>query len=280
MRIAVTGATGFIGRHVMDALLRLGHQPLAVVRDSAVVPEWAGAEVVRMDLAAADASTFERLGRPDSLVHLAWGGLPSYRSLHHFETELPTSYRFLSALVREGLGSVVVAGTCFEYGMHCGALLEQDSDPVLPYAFAKHTLRRQLELMCERTPFALTWGRLFYLYGAGQASGSLLPQLQRAIAEGQVEFPMSGGEQLRDFIEVREASDHLARLAIGRANVGIVNICSGRPTSVRAFVENWLSVNGKSIRLALGRYPYPDYEPMAFWGSRQKLDSCLLSLGG
>lgn len=264
----------------MDVLLRSRHQAVAVVRESAKIPEWTGAEIVRMDLAAADAGTFERLGRPDAIVHLAWGGLPAYRSFHHFETELPTSYRFISTLVKEGLGSVVVAGTCFEYGMRCGELSEEDSDPALPYAFAKDTLRRQLEFLRERTPFALTWGRLFYLYGEGQASGSLLPQLERAIAEGRSEFPMSGGEQLRDFIDVREAADHLAKFAISRADKGVVNVCSGRPTSVRSFVENWLSDNGQSIRLALGQYPYPDYEPMAFWGCRRKLDACLQSLGG
>jgi len=50
--------------------------------------------VVRLDLAAAPANTFELLERPDVLIHLAWGGLPNYRSLHHFEQELPLQYRF------------------------------------------------------------------------------------------------------------------------------------------------------------------------------------------
>ena len=104
------------------------------------------------------------MGRPDVLIHLAWGGLPNYRSLHHFEHELPIQYRFLSDLVRSGLSGLVVAGTCFEYGMQSGQLSEDmGSCPDNPYGFAKDALRRQLEYLHEVNSFALTWARLFYI---------------------------------------------------------------------------------------------------------------------
>jgi len=54
-----------------------------------------------------------------------------------------------------------------------------------------------------------------------------------------------------------------------------VNVCSGRPVSVRRLVEGWIRDNGWTIDLNLGHYPYPDYEPMAFWGERRKLDRIL-----
>jgi dTDP-6-deoxy-L-talose 4-dehydrogenase (NAD+) len=88
---------------------------------------------------------------------------------------------------------------------------------------------------------------------------------------------MSGGEQLRDYLPVGEAAKHLVSLAVGSKDNGIVNICSGEPVSVRSLVEGWIKDNGWSIKLNLGVYPYPDYEPMAFWGDRQKLDRCLRS---
>jgi dTDP-6-deoxy-L-talose 4-dehydrogenase (NAD+) len=67
----------------------------------------------------------------------------------------------------------------------------------------------------------------------------------------------------------------IVSLAIGNRDDGIVNICSGRPISVRKLVEDWITENEWSIELNLGHYPYPNYEPMAFWGERQKLDRCL-----
>ena len=54
-----------------------------------------------------------------------------------------------------------------------------------------------------------------------------------------------------------------------------MNVCSGRPVSVRRLVEGWIRDNGWTIDLNLGHYPYPDYEPMAFWGERRKLDRIL-----
>lgn len=277
MKVAVTGATGFLGGYVVEELAARGHEIVAIVRD---LRRLSGAvaskcRYVQLDLTQPVEGMFHRLGSPEALVNLAWGGLPAYRSLHHFEQELPAAYRFISSLADEGLAQVLVTGTCFEYGMRSGPLDEaMDVQPTLPYAYAKNALRSQLEFLSAGR-FALTWTRLFYLYGDGQAAGSLLPQLQRALAEGQTTFPMSGGEQLRDFIHVREAARVLVELMEQRQSLGVVNVCSGRPTSVRSFVERWLSENGCSIELELGKYPYPDYEPMAFWGSRTKLDRIL-----
>ncbi len=277
MKIAVTGATGFIGRHVLNALAGQGVEVTAVVRPLAAAPSGLPCDrVAHLDIREAPADAYELLGRPDALIHLAWGGLPNYRSLHHFEQELPGQYRFLKNLVAAGLDTLLVAGTCFEYGMQSGALSEEmEACPDNPYGFAKDTLRRQLEYLRRTQPFNLVWSRLFYLYGEGQAESSLLPQLRQAVARGDAAFDMSGGEQLRDYLPVGEVAKSLVALAMKRHDAGVVNVCSGQPVSVRKLVEGWIRENGWSIDLNLGRYPYPDYEPLAFWGDRRKLDNLL-----
>ena len=133
------------------------------------------------------------------------------------------------------------------------------------YAFAKDTLRRQLEYLRKCHSFALTWARIFYLYGDGQAESSLLPQLKQAVAQGKTLFNMSGGEQLRDYLPVGDVAQNFALLALNRADIGVVNICSGKPISVRKMVESWIDENNWNINLNLGHCPYPDYEPLAFW---------------
>ena len=197
----------------------------------------------------------------------------SDRSLHHFESELPAQYRFLRALVDGGLARLVVTGTCYEYGMASGELVEsQTVQPANPYAHAKNVLRQQLEyLRASCGSFALTWARLFYMYGNGQASTSLYPQLVAALRRGDATFAMSRGEQLRDFLPVEEMARLLIDVALAPTADGIVNICSGTPVSVRRLVEQWIAQSGRDIALELGRYRYPDYEPLAFWGSTQRL---------
>jgi len=276
MRIAVTGASGFIGRAVLAELSRCGIAAVACVHANRTDFSAVVHQVVTLDIHNATSENFETLGRPDVLIHLAWSGLPNYRSLHHIEVELPAQYRFLSGLVKAGLPSLVVAGTCFEYGMQSGPLHEGlPTRPENPYGFAKDALRRKLEFLKAVQPFALTWARFFYLYGEGQAENSLLSQLRRAVATGEKVFNMSGGEQLRDYLPVEEAARLLVKLAVSSRDNGVVNVCSGRPVSVRRLVEGWIRDNGWTINLNLGHYPYPDYEPMAFWGDRQKLDALL-----
>jgi dTDP-6-deoxy-L-talose 4-dehydrogenase (NAD+) len=93
-----------------------------------------------------------------------------------------------------------------------------------------------------------------------------LAQLDRAIDRGDESFDMSGGEQLRDYLPAGEVAARLVALAEHSELSQTVNICSGTPISVRKLVENRIAERNANITLNLGHYPYPDYEPMAFWG--------------
>lgn len=201
------------------------------------------------------------------MLHLAWPGLSNFRDPAHLAVHFPADARFLEASSASGLRRLIVAGTCLEYGMSYGPLAETaPTAPILPYAVAKEALRRHLE---EHLPsnVALIWARLFYMHGPGQHAKSVLAQLDAAIDRGDPVFPMSGGEQLRDYLPVGEVALRLVRLAEAQDASGIFNICSGQPISIRRLVEERIAERGAVIALDLGHYPYPDYEPMAFWGN-------------
>jgi len=277
VKIAITGATGFIGCHVLSRLLRENVELVAAVRNPEALSNQGGRiRVVPLDLAQAPPDAYAQLGRPDALLHLAWQGLPNYRSRHHFESELPRQYAFLRSLVEAGLPALVVTGTCFEYGLQSGQLSPGlPTHPANPYGFAKDALRQQLTFLKADTPFHLTWARLFYLFGEGQPKGSLYPLLRAAVQRGEPVFNMSGGEQLRDYLPVETVADQLVRLALLGRDLPPLNLCSGRPISVRRLVEGWIQENHWEIGLNLGHYPYPDHEPMAFWGDPRPLQAVL-----
>lgn len=281
MKIVLTGATGFVGRHMLPLLTALKNvEVTTVVRNPQKLgPLKNTCSIVEYDIFDQTCKIPEELQRADVVLHLAWGGLPNYKSLFHFEEELPSHYQFLAKMVRAGTKSVVVVGTCFEYGMQSGALTEdQPTMPNNPYGFAKDTLRRQLEFLQTKINFKLTWARLFYMYGEGQPENTIYTQLCMAVQNKEPVFNMSGGEQLRDYLHIDDIAHILCRLTAMNKNCGIVNVCSGKPVSIRSLVEKWIVDNGWRIELNLGHYPYPDYEPMAFWGDITKLDT-ILDLG-
>jgi dTDP-6-deoxy-L-talose 4-dehydrogenase (NAD+) len=210
------------------------------------------------------------------IIHLAWEGLPNYKSLFHFESNLNRHYVFLKNLISNGCRNVTVAGTCFEYGMKTGCLTEQmPTEPANPYALAKDTLNKFLVELSKSDPFVLKWVRLFYMYGQGQNQGSLFSQLQKALDNNENVFNMSGGEQVRDYLPVEQAAEYIVKIALQDKITGNINCCSGNPVTIKEMVNKQIQKSGKKIELNLGYYPYPDYEAMAFWGDNKKLQQIL-----
>lgn len=277
MKVMVTGATGFVGRHVVKALLARGHIVVAVARDfnrAKGISWFDQVEFIQCDLHEDFSRLLKTENIPNAIVHLAWPGLPNYRDFFHVGKNLPADLAFLEAAVRSGVSQLQVAGTCLEYGMQYGPLTEEmETMPSTSYGLAKDSLRKALQLLQKEQQFVLQWMRLFYMYGEGQNSKSLLAQLDQAIDEKQAVFNMSKGDQLRDYLPIQEVAENFVRVLENPKIEGVINCCSGEAVSVVDLVQQRCKERGSTIRLNRGFYPYPDYEPMAFWGVPDKLNS-------
>ena len=280
MKILVTGATGFVGKHVINELLKYDHQITGTTRntDSHISSSKLHYSFLDIDNLSSAENYFSHFDKPDLLIHLAWQGLPNYKSFFHFEKNLMLHYSFLKNMVSNGLKKLVVTGTCFEYGMKEGCLSEEMiTDPQNSYALAKDTLRKFLFELQKKHEFYCKWVRLFYVYGEGQNPNSLLSQLQTALNNRDKEFKMSGGEQERDYLPIEKVAEYIVAISLREKISGIINCCSGKPIKVKQLVENYLKDNKQEIKLNLGYYPYTDYEPMSFWGDDTKLKKILIN---
>lgn len=275
MKVMVTGATGFVGRHVVSELLVRGHSVVAIARGTKRAREmpWLDrVEFIQCDLHENFQPLLQPGRLPSAIVHLAWPGLPNYRDFFHISKNLPADLAFLEAAVKSGVPHLIVAGTCLEYGMQYGPLTEEmETSPATPYGFSKDSLRKALQLLQKENPFTFQWMRLFYLYGEGQNRNSLLAQLDRAMDEGQAVFNMSAGDQLRDYLPVQEVAENFVFALENPQIEGVINCCSGIPISVLDLVKQRCHTKASNIELNKGYYPYPDYEPLAFWGVPSKL---------
>ncbi len=272
----VTGSEGFLGRRVVAELEKArGVEVVRLSRSHSPTERHARGRIVHADLH--DERGVEEIARigPDVVLHLAWEGLSDFRSARHL-SQVTGHVRFLNALIDAGTRRIVGVGTCLEYGLVEGELDESmAARPVIPYAEGKARLSEKLEHLATEAGVSWSWTRVFYPYGPGQQQRSLWSALDAAIERGDPVFPMSGGQQVRDYLHADVLGRILARLVENESVDGCVNVCSGEPVTVQELVERWIAARGASIRPQLGVFPYPDYEPMEFWGSTRVLRKAL-----
>lgn len=281
--VLVTGSTGFIGGYVVEALLNKGYSVIATARSASHASDkpWINkVQFIPFDFLdfRDDVDYYQFFMRPDAMIHLAWEGLPRYKDSFHLSENLPRHLLFLENMIRHGLQDLTVTGTCMEYGMREAECREDmDCNPDIPYPKAKYELYKALNVLCRDKNIAFRWIRLFYMYGKGQNPNSLFSQLEKALAEGASVFNMSPGDQERDFLPVEKVAEYIVAIAVQKNIQGIVNCCSGKPVSVKKFVEDHVRASGKKIKLNPGFYPYSDIEPMSFWGNTDKLKQVINS---
>ena len=234
-RVLVTGARGFVGRHVCAALSGADVEVHAVSSSSTAAVSDTGAVVWhRADLLdRGQRDALLAAVQADALIHLAWYAKPP----HYWRD--PENLPWVTAtldLVRgfaeRGGTRVVGAGTCAEYDWRYGHCVERQTPlaPATLYGAAKSACGGVLEAYGRETGLSVAWARLFFLFGPHDSPVRLVPSLAAAIAAGQP-ARCTSGRHLRDFLYVADAA--AAMVTLLRSPVtGPVNIASGTPTRI------------------------------------------------
>jgi nucleoside-diphosphate-sugar epimerase len=248
-RVLVTGASGFVGRHAVDALARRGHEV------------WAR-RVDLHDPAAREAAVRE--ARADSLLHLAW-----YAEHGRFWTStenvrwVESSLALLRAFAEAGGRRAVLAGTCAEYDWSDPPerLVEAQARvaPATLYGAAKHGLHTVARAYARQTGLSLAWGRIFFTFGPGEPAGRIVPSVALRLLAGEP-APVTSGEQLRDFLAVEQLGDAFAAL-VGSDVDGAVNVASGRAVALRDVVAELAGVIGRPELVRFGALEQRPGEP-------------------
>ena len=269
MKILITGANGYIGRHVVSELLEKGHEVIAC--DLRVNDIDERATKVEMNLFAVSADVYEQLQHPDVCIHLAWRDGFVHNSKNHLG-DLSSHFKFLTAMIDGGLKQLVVMGTMHEVGYYEGAIDETTPcHPQSMYGIAKDALRRAMLLYCKEKDCLLQWCRAYYILGDDKNNHSIFTKLLEADAAGKATFPFTSGKNRYDFISVTELAHQIASVATQRNVAGIINCCSGRPVSLAERVEQYIREHGLKIRLEYGAYPDRAYDSPCVYGDNGKI---------
>jgi len=271
--VLLTGATGFVGRHLLRALGERGCRVRPVIREGKQerLPRAAAIEklVVSPDIFAEGAPWWAQACRGvDTVVHAAWYAEPGqYLQSPKNRDCLSGTLRLAEGAAQAKVRRFVGIGTCFEYDLGAGRLsIRTPLNPSTPYAQAKADAFSALSSSLPRQGVAFAWCRLFYLYGEGEDTRRLVSYVRARLQAGEP-AELSSGTQIRDFLDIREAARMIVDATLG-AEEGPVNICSGKPVTVRELVERIADELGRRDLLRFGARADNPVDPPCVVGDR------------
>ncbi len=271
--VLVTGAGGYIGRHVVTALLERGLQVKALdLRMDGVDRR---AERISVDVFSGDPGIYEAMGRPDVVLHMAWRDGFKHNSPAHLD-DLAKHYHLIDNLYAGGLKRLAVMGTMHEVGYWEGAIDESSRcAPASLYGIAKNALREATRLSAAAHDAVFQWIRAYYIVGDDKFGNSIFSKLLAAAEEGRSTFPFTTGKNKYDFISVDELATQIAAIVDQDAVTGIINACTGRPMTLAERVEGYIAENGLDIALDYGAFPDRPYDSPGVWGDATRIRAIL-----
>jgi nucleoside-diphosphate-sugar epimerase len=270
MRCLVTGASGFLGSHLVRKLLDEGHEVLAVVRQSSDLwrlgdvqncLRFAYSPLSELKLIAKGVLAF----RPTTVFHLAWTGGNSRKYLNdaaQVYENLPGSLDLVRLAYMAGCSSYLFLGSVVEYGICSRPVRETDiPDPDSLYGIAKLSTLRLSEALCRQFGVRFCGVRLFWAYGPMDDPLRMIPSVTTSLLAGK-RPSLTPGEQVWDFLYVEDAVRALVALAESNSASGVFNLGSGAPLTIRNVVTQIRDAIDPALDLGFGDLPYPPGQVM------------------
>lgn len=272
-KVLITGANGYIGRHVVNYMLDKGYEVYAASRNYNGLDT--RAKKCNVEIFSGNKDIYNQLGKPDICIHLAWRDGFIHNSNSHI-MDLSKHYEFLLNMVNGGLKNLSVMGTMHEIGYWEGAIDEETPcKPLSMYGIAKNSLRQSLEILAKEKDINLKWLRAYYIMGDDLRSNSIFSKITKMEQEGKKKIPFTRGKNKYDFISIDHLAEQICKSSIQNEITGIINCCTGVPVSLGEKVEEFIKENNFNIKLEYGAFPDRPYDSPGVWGDNSKIKKIL-----
>lgn len=268
-RVLVTGATGFLGAHVVRSFLERGWA-VAAARRAASDP-WRLARLVDAHANLFDAvldllephSIADALNqsRPQVIVHCAAYGVDHRQqdAMLAIASNVTGSVKLVEAAVEAGVSRLIHIGSCYEYGDHPHPVGEEAAlRPQSTYGASKAAATLMTLARANLLELPLVVLRPFGIYGPLEGGHKFVPMVMRACLRNEA-LALTPGEQVRDYVYVGDVASCCADLAHGDIFPAgeVFNLGSGQGMTLRAFGESIAEVAGQGTSmLQWGKRPY------------------------
>jgi nucleoside-diphosphate-sugar epimerase len=266
MRVLLTGASGFVGSHLLRLLATDGrHEVAALLRASSGT--WRIADLLpSVNRIEGDLDDLEpSRGRfaafaPEVVIHLAWKGVGNTARNDVAQAEnIPHTLSLVRLAHEAGAKAWVGLGSQAEYGPTEGPIREDaPTRPMTLYGAAKLATGMFAGQLCRDLGMRFAWLRLFSAYGPMDDSGWMIPSLIQQLLRRERPL-LTAGTQLWDYLYVADAARAIAQVALTPQASGMFNLGSGRPETIRSVAERIRDAIDPKLPLGLGEVPFrPD----------------------
>lgn len=259
-KFAVTGAAGFIGSHLAHRLVERGARVIAIDNleygTRGNIPADDAVTFHHADLAALDSRQWQAmLEGCDVLLHFAAekhnNAIDSPQRV--IDANISGTRRLFEAAGRAGVRKVVFASSLYAYGRLAGRPMRETDipEPATIYGMSKLAGEALLREAGQRFGFDHTVLRLFFVYGPRQYTGlgypSVIVRNFERILAGEPPLIRGDGQQVLDYVNVRDVVDAVLAVAGRRLDAPIFTVGSGEATSIGHLTRLMLEVAGSSL---------------------------------
>lgn len=279
-KILVTGATGFIGKNLVENL-KEKFKVYALILDEKeknVIPQidyilWKTFFDRENEIKTLDG---KKLGKIDTVIHLAsYGVNPKDNDIDKMiESNINLTKDLISNLERVSCKNIIFTGSGFEYGDKGKVKLKEDMElnPFSLYGATKVSAFLIGKKLCESLGINYINLRLFNIFGEYEGSNRLIPQIINNYLEGK-ELNFTAGNQVRDYLYIKDIIEvYEMILEKNIYNNETYNVCSSEEVTIKEFITKVADIIGiNKDSLNFGIIPSRKEEALYIVGDNSKL---------
>jgi nucleoside-diphosphate-sugar epimerase len=274
MKIFMTGSTGFVGSHLINQLHSSGHEVTAMYRENKETrvsltkqPVWSQCQM--------DEITTDDLKGHDVLLTLAAAGMPNNPEKVSFDEmfywNVTALISMIDAAKEANISKIIICSTFKEYGDSASKydFIPKDAPllPTTPFACSRVAGYMAALAYTQKFDIDIEYVRFFNMYGEGENALDLWTAIKNAAFAGE-DFDMTPAEQVRDYIDIKDAVKQLNKIVELPISPGlnVHHIASGKPIVLKDFADYWWKYWGAKGKINYGVHPYRTYEGMRIVG--------------
>lgn len=261
--VIVTGATSFIGVHLIKEYLKNNCKVIAVVRPNSKnlsrLPKSEFLKVVELPMEKIE-DILKNVAneRIDVFYHLAWEGarVPHRDDAVLQNNNFDCAVKAMNVAKKLECRVFVGSGSQAEYGKCIGKIDENhETNPITEYGKAKLKAYETLKLMAEENNIKFIWTRIFSVYGILDYKGTLIMLTLDKMRRNEC-IQLTECIQSWDYIYVEDVARVLYLFANKNCENGVYNVASGESRKLREFVLEMKAISNSKSELQFGAIPY------------------------